>query len=235
MALITRYLKRIPWLLLPLILSLFLGGLLILAVGQNPLMTYANLFNAGFSCDSGSGRCALVTALQFAAPLILSGLSATVALRGGFFSIGQAGQMLFGAAAASWLGGYLSLPPVIHPVITLAGAALFGGFWGLVPALLKHFIGVNEIIATLLLNPIAGVLVGLVWLPRVNVSSQLPPLIPSKAFGRYLYCPRHRLADLSIPLAYNTRHGDACPCPCSSFCTIWWHARTQTCVVDDGT
>ena len=178
-ALITQSLKRIAWLLLPVILSLLAGALLILAAGQNPLLTYAELFNAGFICNGGPGRCALVTALQFATPLILSGLSATVALRGGFFSIGQVGQMLFGAAAASWLAGKLSLPPVIHPALALMGAAFLGGLWGLVPAVLKHFIGVNEIIATLLLNPIASVLVGLVWLPRVDVSARLSPLIPS--------------------------------------------------------
>jgi general nucleoside transport system permease protein len=176
---ISQYLKRIAGLLLPLILSLLVGALLILAAGQNPLLAYANLINAGFSCNPGPGRCALVTALQFATPLILSGLSATVALRGGFFSIGQAGQMLFGAAAASWIGGYLSLPPVIHPAVALAGAAFLGCLWGLVPAVLKHYIGVNEIIATLLLNPIAGVLVGLAWLPRVEVSARLSPVIPS--------------------------------------------------------
>ena len=178
-ALITQYLKRIARLLLPVILSLLAGTLLILAVGQNPILTYANLFDAGFSCKAGPGRCALVTALQFATPLILSGLSATVALRGGFFSIGQVGQMLFGAAAASWLAGNLHLPPVIHPAIALIGSALLGGLWGLVPALLKHYIGVNEIISTLLLNPIASVLVSLVWLPRVDISARLPPLIQS--------------------------------------------------------
>jgi general nucleoside transport system permease protein len=171
--------KRVAGLLLPMALSLLAGALLILAVGKNPLLTYAHLFEAGFSCNPGPGRCALVTALQFATPLILSGLSATVALRGGFFSVGQLGQMLFGAAAASWLAGNLVLPPVIHPVVALVGAALLGGLWGLVPAVLKHFIGVNEIISTLLLNPIASVLVGLVRLPRVNLSARLSPLIPS--------------------------------------------------------
>ena len=176
---ISRYLKRIAGLLLPVILSLLAGALLILAVGQNPLLIYANLFKNSFSCNPGPGRCALISAFQFATPLILSGLSATVALRGGFFSIGQVGQMIFGAAAASWLGGYLSLPPVIHPTVALLGAAILGGSWGLVPALLKHFIGVNEIIATLLLNPIANILVGLVWLPRVDESARLSPLIPS--------------------------------------------------------
>lgn len=174
-----RYLTRIAWLLFPVVLSLLVGALLILAAGRDPLLAYANLFEAGFSCNSGPGRCALVTALQFATPLILSGLSATVALRGGFFSIGQIGQMLFGAAAASWLAGNLALPTLIHPTVALIGAALLGAIWGLVPALLKHFIGVNEVLSTLLLNPIAGVLVGFVRLPRVDVSARLSPLIPS--------------------------------------------------------
>ena len=174
---IPRTLKQVSRLLFPVLLSLLAGAVLILAAGQNPLSTYASLFAAGFSCHPGAGQCALVMALQFATPLILSGLSATVALRGGFFSIGQLGQMLFGAAAASWLGGTLSLPPSLHPVVALMGAAFLGCLWGLVPAVLKHFIGVNEIIATLLLNPIASILVGLVWLPRIQVSAQLSPLI----------------------------------------------------------
>jgi general nucleoside transport system permease protein len=172
-------LKRVAGLFVPVFLSLFAGGLLILLVGRNPLSTYASLFEAGFGCQPGPGRCALVTALQFATPLILSGLSATVALRSGFFSVGQFGQMLFGAAAASWLAGNLHLPPVVHPAAALAGAALLGGLWGFVPALLKNIIGVNEIISTLLLNPIASVLVGLVWLPGVEISARLLPLLPS--------------------------------------------------------
>lgn len=180
---IPRLLKRIAWLFLPVILSLLAGALLILAAGRNPLIAYTKLFEAGFGCNPGPGRCALVTALQFATPLILSGLSATVALRGGFFSIGQAGQMLFGAAAASWLAGFLSLPGAVHPAVALAGAAFFGGLWGLVPALLKHYIGVNEIIATLLLNPIAAVMVGLVRLPHVEASARLLPMIPSTKFS----------------------------------------------------
>jgi simple sugar transport system permease protein len=172
-------LKRIAGLSLPVFLSLFMGGLLILLVGQNPFLTYADLFEAGFGCHLGPGRCALVTALQFATPLILSGLSATVALRSGFFSVGQFGQMLFGAAAASWLAGSLVLPKVLHPAVALAGAAILGGVWGFIPAALKNVMGVNEILSTLLLNPIASVLVGLIWHPRVDMSARLLPLIPS--------------------------------------------------------
>jgi ABC-type uncharacterized transport system permease subunit len=204
-SIITQYLKRIAWLLLPVILSLLAGALLILAAGQNPLLTYANLFESGFSCNAGPGRCALVTALQFATPLILSGLSATVALRGGFFSIGQVGQMLFGAAAASWLAGYLSLPSIIHPAVALTGAALLGGLWGLAPALLKQYVGVNEIISTLLLNPIASVLVSLVWLPGVDVSAHLSPLIPSTKLSAGIFIALAAALQVYLFLWHTTR------------------------------
>lgn len=176
---LARIPKRVIWLLLPVFLSLLAGALLILAVGENPLEAYASLFDAGFGCEAGPGRCALITAVTFATPLIFTGLSATVALRGGFFSIGQAGQMLFGAAAAAWLAGSLSLPPGFHALIALLGAALFGGLWGLLPGMLKHYIGVNEILATLVLNPIAVVLVGVVRLPGVDLGARLSPLLPS--------------------------------------------------------
>lgn len=202
---LTHYLKGIAWLLSPIVLSLFAGALLIFAAGENPLLTYDKLFAAGFGCQAGAGRCALVTALQFATPLTLSGLSATVALRGGFFSVGQLGQMLSGAAAASWLAGSLSLPPVIHPPVALIGAALLGGLWGLIPALLKQYIGVNEIISTLLLNPIASVLVSLFWLPGVDVSARLSPLIPSTKLSAGIFIALAAAALIYLFLWHTTR------------------------------
>ena len=173
-----RLIKRAATLLLPVLASLAVGSILILVSGKNPLVVYRNLFDAGFTCHAGSGRCALLTTLQFATPLIFSGLSAVVALRAGFFSIGQAGQMLFGAAAATWVGAHPGLPPFLHPSAALLGAAFFGALWGLVPAILKEYIGVNEIISTLLLNSVAGILVGLTRPGILAESARLLPLVP---------------------------------------------------------
>ena len=164
---------------MPLAVSLAAGAILILLSGRNPVQTYLNLFDTGFTCHYAAGRCALLTALQFATPLIFSGLSAVVALRAGFFSIGQAGQMLFGAAAAAWVGGHIVLPSPCHPALALFAAACLGALWGLVPAMLREFIGVNEIISTLLLNSVAGVLVSLVRLGRLSATARLLPLAAS--------------------------------------------------------
>ncbi len=182
-----KYLIRLSNLLIPLLASLLAGELLILITGKNPLMAYAKLFDSGFSCHAGAGRCALLTTLQFATPLIFSGLSALVALRGGFFSIGQAGQMLFGAAAACWIGSRFSLGASLHPAAAILAAAFFGALWGLLPALLREYTGANEIIVTLLLNPIAGILVGFFPMGRVAASARLAPLAPgTKLTGGFL-------------------------------------------------
>jgi general nucleoside transport system permease protein len=174
-----RYFKKYIRLLIPIFASLLVGTVLILIAGEKPIPTYINLFNAGFSCASGRGRCALLTTLQFATTLIFSGLSATVALKAGFLSIGQAGQMLFGAAAATWFGAHLKIVDWLHPAVAFIAAAFFGALWGLVPALLREYLGINEIISTLLLNPIAAFLVGQFRLPRIQESAKLLPLVPS--------------------------------------------------------
>ena len=179
MQIIQAIAKRIALLFLPIIFALAAGGLLILAAGANPFITYSNLFRSGFSCASGAGRCALVTAFTFATPLILSGLSATVALRAGFFSLGQVGQMVLGAAAATWIGSSFQLPTGFHPAAALLAGVIFGGLWALVPALLKEYIGVNEIISTLLLNPIAGTAAALFPMGKLYSTALLMPLMAS--------------------------------------------------------
>jgi simple sugar transport system permease protein len=157
--------------------SLAVGSVFILLARANPLETYRNLMQAGFGCAGPGARCALLTALQFSVPLLLGGLSATVALRAGFFSLGQSGQMLLGAAAACWLGSNLDLPPGIHAAVALAGGAACGAAWAWGPAVLKDRTGINEVVVTLIANPIAGVLVGLVRLRDIAPTARMQPLV----------------------------------------------------------
>jgi len=161
------------------LLSLLAGALFIIAAGANPLHAYAALLRAGFGCRGPGGLCAFLTALQYATPLILSGLSATLAFRAGLFSIGQLGQMVMGAAAATWLAGTLPLPGVLHPAVAIVGGILAGAFWGFIPGVLKAGLGLHEVIVTLLLNPIALALVGAVSWWRIPQSARLAPLVAS--------------------------------------------------------
>lgn len=176
---------RVALPLLAIVTSLLLGSLLIAAAGANPLQAYAALFRAAFSCAGPGGMCALLTTLQYATPLIFSGLSALVAFRAGLFSIGQAGQMVAGAALGSWLASRLVLPGALSsatgllPAAALLGAMLAGGLCGFVPGLLKAKLGIHEVISTLLLNPIILTLFAPLARGRVPQAAQLPPLVPT--------------------------------------------------------
>ncbi|MCJ7625316.1 MAG: ABC transporter permease [Anaerolineaceae bacterium] len=134
--------------------GLAVASILVLFTDASPWDAYRTLFDVGFSCESIE-RCALVTTLERATPLILTGLSALVAFRSGIFSLGQEGQMMLGAIMAAWLGSQLSLPGIIHPTVIILAAIVIGGFYGWIPGVLRVKLGVNEIISTIMMNEIA--------------------------------------------------------------------------------
>ncbi|MGD2048626.1 MAG: ABC transporter permease [Chloroflexota bacterium] len=159
--------------------SLAIGSVFIIFANASPLPAYRSLFRAGFGCRGPGGTCAFLTTLQYATPLILSGLSATVAFRAGMFSIGQAGQMVVGAAAATFLAGSLALPAPLQAIVAITGGIIGGAFWGFVPGLLKATLNVSEVIVTLLMNPMAILLAGPVSWWRIPESARLLPLVPT--------------------------------------------------------
>ena len=138
--------------------GLVLMGILILLLGKPLFESYGTLFSSGFGCEK-YGSCLFITTLERATPVILTGLSAVVAFRSGLFSIGQEGQYLLGAAMAAWLGYALHLPIIVHPVVLLAGGMLVGAAYGWIPGILKVKLGVNELLATIMLNSIAALVV----------------------------------------------------------------------------
>jgi simple sugar transport system permease protein len=182
--------------------SFLLSGLFILLTDASPVDGYRYLLAAGFGCRA-AGQCALLTTLQFATPLALTGLSAAVAFRMGLFSIGQAGQMLLGAAAAAWLSAPLDLPGWAHALLALGAGFLAGGIWGWIPGLLKVTLGVNEVISSLLLNQLAFLAIGMFHMRRVPEEMRLGLLaegtklnsgifvVLAAALVLYLYLWRH--------------------------------------------
>jgi simple sugar transport system permease protein len=135
-----------------LLLALIFGGIILLAAGANPLTTYKAMFLGAFG-----SKYSLSETMVKAIPLMLCGLGVSIAFRMLFWNIGAEGQLAVGgiAAAGVALFGAERLPAaVLLPAMLVAGFAA-GALWGLVPALLKAFIRVNEIITTLMMNYIA--------------------------------------------------------------------------------
>ncbi|BCJ42969.1 ABC transporter permease [Actinoplanes ianthinogenes] len=100
--------------------------------------------------------------LTYAAPLVFTGLSVSLAFRGGLFNIGAQGQAVLGCIAAGAAGFTFGLPIVLNLIVALVAGVLGGALWGFLPGLLKARTGAHEVITTIMLNYIAGLL--LAWL-----------------------------------------------------------------------
>ncbi|GAA1705639.1 hypothetical protein GCM10009808_24530 [Microbacterium sediminicola] len=90
-----------------------------------------------------------------AVPLLITGLAVAIAFHAGLFNIGVEGQLVIGALAAGILGATLPLPGPLLLVVSLLGGAAAGALWALIPALLKAYRGVHEVVTTIMMNYIA--------------------------------------------------------------------------------
>jgi len=132
------------------ILALLLGAVVMLTQGHNPVRTYGALFRYSLG-DWYS----LTTTLRNSVPLILTGLSASIAFASGPVNLGQPGQLVIGALFATVGGLYLDLPPFLMIPVLILLAMLGGALWSGIAALLKKWFNMSEFITTLMLNMIA--------------------------------------------------------------------------------
>ena len=133
------------------VFSLALSGVLLALRGTPPIEGILTLFQGAFG-----SRWAIEDSLLKGIPIFLCSLGVAIAFRLQVWNIGAEGQFALGSMGATWMAlsfpdlpGYLLLPAMIGM------AALFGGIWGMIPALLRQRLKTNEIIVTLMMNYIA--------------------------------------------------------------------------------
>lgn len=133
--------------------ALVAGAMLMAVTGHNPIDTYHKIFERGFASQSS-----MTETLKLATPLLFTGLAAAAAFRMGLFNIGGEGQLIMGAIGASLAAIALDgqAPPVIFIAMIACGMA-FGSLYALIPGFLKARFQTSEIITTLMMNYIAGI------------------------------------------------------------------------------
>jgi simple sugar transport system permease protein len=163
------------------VLALLVSAILILAYGKNPLTAYAALLNGAVGSLSAIANTGVRTA-----PLLLGGLGVAFAFQAGLLNVGIEGQLYIGAAAATAVGLIpLPVPPIIHLALAVLAGFLGGVLCGLVPAYLRAFRGVSEIVTTLMLNYVGIYVVSyLVHEPAPLAEKDTffpmsPPILPS--------------------------------------------------------
>ncbi len=143
--------------LIPLInmaLALFFAGLVVLAIGQNPLDMVGFITRGALGSTNAIGY-----TLYYATNFIFTGLAFSVAMHAKLFNIGGEGQAMLGGIgvavvllAVDWPHWTLALP------FAIAGAGLFAAGWAAIPAYLQAKRGSHIVITTIMFNFIAGAL-----------------------------------------------------------------------------
>jgi len=136
---------------LSLIIALILGMIPMLVQGINPLTGYRDMVLLAFGSRYGISE-----TIMKAIPLMLAGLGVALAFRMLVWNIGAEGQLYMGAFGACLVAyTWPDLPAwILLPAMIVAGF-VGGALWGAIPGALKAFLGVNEIITSLMLNYVA--------------------------------------------------------------------------------
>jgi ABC-type uncharacterized transport system permease subunit len=164
------------------IIAFFMGGLVVLATGHNPLRTYKAIFDGSglswffqvghyhidlpftshhvfFWWNTDTNALApfnLTQTLILTTSLVFTGLAVAFAFRCGLFNIGGQGQYITGSVVAVWVGSsWAGLARGPHVILAILAACVAGAAIAAIAGVLKATVGAHEVITTIMLNWIA--------------------------------------------------------------------------------
>jgi len=154
------------------VFSVLASALILMIAGSNPITAYGDMLKHASKLE------VQVSMLNRATPLYISGVAAAIGFKMNLFNIGVEGQYRMAAIFAAYVGGTIALPGLLHILLILMVAMIVGSVWAGIAGILYTQRGVNEVIATIMLN---GVALGLIaWLVR---RWQAPGEIPVVGVG----------------------------------------------------
>lgn len=215
--------------------ALVVGGLLIMFTDEDVLYAWARFFNDPGRALSRSGSsvwdaysalfrgalgspAAISESLLRATPLILAGLAIAFAFKAALFNIGANGQMIIGAMFAAWIGFAWDLPGPLVLFAALLAGVLAGAVWAAIAGVLKATTGAHEVITTIMLNFIAGLLLAYAltteaFLPAGQGNPVSKPILDQARLPRFISGER---VDLGIVIAV------------TAVVVIWWILERST-------
>jgi ABC-type uncharacterized transport system permease subunit len=179
------------------VLAFLVAGLIVLSIGENPLLAIRVMIAGALGSSEGIGY-----TLYYATNFIFTGLAVALAFHAGLFNIGGEGQAYIGGLGIGLvlLASDRYLPfPLLLPLALLAAAG-FGAAWALLPAYLQAYRGSHIVITTIMFNFLAAAL--MVYL-MVNVLIAPGSMSPeSREFGPAAHLPfmHDMLASIGIEL-----------------------------------
>ena len=145
--------------ILPVVIALICGGLVILFTGGNPFRTYWLLARESFG-NWTSIRNTLIASTA----LLFTSTATAIGFRAGVFTLSAEGAFISGGFAAAVAGAFtMNIAGWQGIVLLLLVGSIVGAAVSLIPAMLKAYLDVDEVVSTLMFNfVIAGLVTWLV-------------------------------------------------------------------------
>lgn len=178
--------------LISLVLAMAISALVILAIGESPWEALTTMIDGALGSSYGWGF-----TLYYATNFIFTGLAVMVAYHASLFNIGGEGQAAMGGLGVALV---LLSVPLPHWALALpaamAGAALFGAAWALIPAWLQARRGSHIVITTIMFNFIAAALLNYVLVNMLRPTGSMDPA--SARFPETTHLPK--LSEMALGL-----------------------------------
>ena len=149
--------------------AFFISGLVVLAIGENPIEAVQILIAGALGDLEGIGF-----TLYYATSFIFTGLAVAICFHAGLFNIGVEGQAYvagLGAALASLYLGFL--PGYSLVIVAILAAALFGAAFAAIPGYLQAKRDSHIVITTIMFNYIASALMGYLLVDVLRTPGQM--------------------------------------------------------------
>lgn len=132
-------------------IGLIFGAFIVAISGGNVVEVFSGLLRG---VTNSSYRWEAI--LRSTTPLLMTGLAAAFAFKGGMLNIGVEGQLYWGAIAAAWVGSsWEFVPGSIHLIAAVAAGFAAGAAWAWIAGFLRLRYGVSEFITTIMLADVA--------------------------------------------------------------------------------
>lgn len=153
-------------------LAFLVAAGVVMLIGENPVEALMVMVNGAFVYEGALGY-----TLYYTTNFIFTGLAVAVAFHARLFNIGGEGQAYLGGLGAvlvclsfdPWMPSLLLIP------LAIAGAAIAGALWALIPGWLQAYRGSHVVITTIMFNFIgAGLMVSLLAGPLMRSGQSNP-------------------------------------------------------------
>lgn len=129
------------------ILVMIIASVLILIQGSNPIEAFTWMIKGAVGTKS-----AIASSIRWSTPVIFSATAAVIAQKSGINNLGIEGQLYFGALTAAVCAVYVQGPPLIVMIVSTIAGAVVGMLYAVVPAILKVYFSIDEMLTTLMMN-----------------------------------------------------------------------------------